>query len=173
MSRTFSTCVIPDAISGDYEVITDYPSATYFAGKNLYHKTVNPRKGDNDYHGLMHEKFNLDAQYQTMLDAIDGDVLYLGMGIALFAESLKDDVAITLQDCVELRSDVVTLCGSVFDTVFTADAFSYTPIQNYDTIVIDCFDNMTESYPDEIAELQDRFDDYLNVGGQILTYNIG
>ena len=170
----FVALTVADAASGDYEVKTDHPNATDFPGKNLFLKST---RGINTiYSGIMHEKFKDNSQFQTILDAIDskrGDVLYLGMGLGLFAKDMSGIV--NLQHCVELKSDIVTLCGAEFDTIFTADAFTYTPGQNYDTIVIDCHNNAggnRSAYLADLATLQTKYDAYLNAEGQILTFTI-
>jgi len=166
---------MPDAETDNFAVKTDFPTAHKWAGKNLLSKSVCPRGGIT-YPTVMHEYFKDNNQYQVILDEIvekGGDVLYLGMGLGLWAKAASPYV--NLQDCVEIEAEINTLCGAVFDNVFIADANDYTPVKNYDTIVIDCFNSTGDSeevYANSLLNLESHYAPYLKEGGQILTYNI-
>jgi hypothetical protein len=153
-----------------------YFSVTKSHGKATMHFGDNYIDNEDYYADYMLGK--CECPVSEMFEGIGTDSILicgLGMGLVpLLAETLygKVDVLDYNKELIDYISDRNILPSSV--NVIFADAYTYTPTQKYDLILVDLWWDSSDINDEQKATLQTNYGDYLNDNGKIVlpvTFN--
>ena len=183
--RKFVPCIIPDGESGKYKVHTE-------GGVKCLDK-IHICFGRQTC--IIDENLQVaGGQYNDFLQDATGKVLFIGMGLNLIAQSLEGLPDIVSMDCVEIETDIVTLCsGTLYNNVYTSDVLTWAPPVGikWDTIIVDCFnskgrkgktyrqqgeltpiDQVNADYGQDRQAVIDLMTPLLETGGNVYAYRI-